>query len=44
MDYFKKLPGPTPSEDLPFPRSKQEAVKEKSDSLSKRKLSDEAFG
>ena len=49
MPYFSNAPGPTPSEELPHPKSILEKIKNKSDAinksnLAKRKLSDENAG
>jgi hypothetical protein len=38
MDYFRKAPGPTPCEELPLPKHKQNSDSHRSD---KRKLSEE---
>lgn len=48
MPYFSNAPGPTPCEELPLPMSVTEAIRNKSDALSrnisKRKLSEETSG
>lgn len=39
MEYFKKQPGPSAPNELPLPKSKRDAIKERSEQI-KRKLSD----